>query len=255
MTAHIDNPPALLAVLACAVMEAEIEVLLAKADHVVSYRKLEQGLHNEPDRLREQLQIAVDQVEDETDAEAIALVYGLCSRGIEGVTTKRCKLVVARGHDCITLLLGSRARYQAYVDAHPGTYWYSPGWNKHHTPPGPERYAKLRQKYVEKYGEDNAQFLMESEQHWFSTYDRAVYVHLTVGVTEQDKQYTRDCADWLKWDYDEQEGDPALLRQLVYGPWDDQDFLVVAPGQTVTLSADERVLKAVPVQQVQGDIG
>lgn len=237
------SPPRL-AVVGCAVMEVEVEHLMADLPHIVDYRKLEQGLHNEPKRLHQQVQDAIDDIESRTDAQAIALVYGLCSRGIEGVTTKRCRLAVARAHDCITLLLGSKQRYADYVARHPGTYWYSPGWNKHHTPPGPLRYEKLYNEYVEKYGEDNAEYLMQTEQHWFNTYDRATYVHLTVGATEQDKQYTRDCADWLKWRYDEVAGDPGLIRALLQGDWDPDRFLVLEPGQTLRMTGDDDIIAA-----------
>ncbi len=243
-----DSPPPTaplrLAVIACAVMESEAEHLMAGLDHIAAYHTLPQGLHNEPDRLRVELQAAVDRVEAQTDATAIALVYGLCSRGIEGVRTARCKLVVPRAHDCITLLLGSRRRYAEYVAAHPGTYWYSPGWNRHHLPPGPDRYHALRRRYVEQFGQDNADYLMQAEQHWFTTYHRATYVHLTVGATDADRRYARDCADWLHWDYDEQAGDPALLRALVAGDWTPDDFLVLEPGQTARLVADEHVIEA-----------
>jgi hypothetical protein len=208
---------------------------------------MEQGLHNDPAKLRQHVQMKIDELETRhPQLNAIALVYGLCSRGTEGLVTRRCKLVIARAHDCITHLLGDRQRYAEYVRQHPGTYWYSPGWNKHHIPPGQERYEKLLAKYVEKYGQDNAEFLMESEQHWFSTYNRAAYMHLTIGATEGDIGYTQRCADWLKWGFDIQQGDPALLIALVRGQWDDERFLVLEPGQTLRMTADDRVVEAVP---------
>lgn len=234
-------------------METEVEDLIGGMRHIVAYRKLEQGLHNEPDRLRSELQSAIDAVEQETDAEAIALVYGLCSRGIEGIHANRCRLIVTRAHDCITLLLGSRERYERYVAEHPGTYWYSPGWNRHHTPPGPERHEKLHRQYVEAYGEDNADYLMQTEQHWFSTYNRAVYVHLTIGVTDRDRKYSRDCAQWLNWEYDEQTGDPALLSALLNGDWNTDDFLIVEPGQTIRLTADRSIVRAAPATEEPSD--
>ncbi len=209
---------------------------------VVRLVKLPQGLHNEPDVLRQRLQASVDELEAGDICDAIALVYGLCSRGTEGVRTRRLPLVIPRAHDCITLLLGSRQRYADYVANNPGTYWYSPGWNRHHTPPGPQRYEKLRREYVQRFGEDNADYLMEAEQHWFQTYNRAAYVHLSVGATDRDRDDTRRCADWLGWKYDEQAGDPALLRALLAGDWDDERFLVLQPGQTLRMTADERVI-------------
>lgn len=247
-TDSADAPPRLVLV-TCSVLDAEIRGMLSSCPNIVDIRWMEQGLHNEPDKLREQVQATVNAIEhDRTDIDAIVLGYGICSRGLEGVHTRRCKLVIPRAHDCITLLLGSKERYAQYVANHPGTYWYSPGWNKYHTPPGPERYQQRYDEYVQKYGEENAEFLMETEQHWFSTYDRATYVHLTIGVTDQDLQYTRDCADWLKWQYDEVQGDPKLLHDLLAGRWDDERFLVLEPGMTPTLSNDEKVLKAKKVE-------
>jgi hypothetical protein len=185
------------AVITCAVLEAEIEHFRRDLTNVVTISKLEQGLHNEPSRLRSKLQEAIDNIEAaHPETEVIVLGYGLCSRGTEGVTTKRCRLVMARAHDCITLLLGSNEHYAEYVRQNPGTYWYSVGWNKHALMPGQERYEKLRREYVEKYGEDNADYLMESEQHWFKTYNNAAFVELGVGDVEQQLAYTQRCAAW-----------------------------------------------------------
>jgi hypothetical protein len=236
-----------LAVVTCAVLEDEVTHYVKAFPQVIHVELLPQGLHNEPDLLRVKLQTAIDKVEAEVAPDAIVLGYGLCSRGTEGVRTQNCRLVMARAHDCVTLLLGDKERYADYVRQNPGTYWYSPGWNRHHIPPGKERYEKLYRAYVEKYGEDNAEFLMESEQHWFKTYDRATYVDLGgVGVTQKDLDYTRGCADWLKWSFDHQHGDPGLLMALLAGQWDEQRFIVLEPGQVFRMTADERVVELSP---------
>lgn len=229
----------------CAVLEDEVAHLAPTDETVLTVVKMEQGLHNEPDRLRRELQVAIDRVEAEFELDAIVLGYGLCSRGTEGVRTSRSLLVIPRAHDCITLLLGSKERYADYVKAHPGTYWYSPGWNRHHIPPGPERYSRLREQYVRQYGEDNADFLMEEEQHWFKTYDRATYVDLGAGVTPEDLDYTANCAKWLGWSFDRQVGDQGLMQAMLRGEWDDDRFLVLKPGQTLRMVADQRVMEAV----------
>jgi len=234
-----------MAVVTCAVLETEITHFARGLGHIIHIEVLEQGLHNEPGRLREKLQAAIDRVEAQTDAGTIALGYGLCSRGSEGVRSRRCHLVISRAHDCITLLLGSKERYAEYVQQNPGTYWYSPGWNRHAIMPSQERYEKLRGEYVEKYGEDNADFLMESEQHWFKTYDNAAFVHLGCGDIEKELAYTQRCAEWLGWRCDHQCGDPGLLQALLAGPWDAERFLVLEPGQTFRLTADARVIEAV----------
>lgn len=233
-------------IITCAVLEDEIEHYGRGLSNLVHVEKMEQGLHNDPPLLRVKLQEAIDRVEAaHPTAEVIVLGYGLCSRGTEGVKTRRCRLVIARAHDCITHLLGSKERYAEYVKQNPGTYWYSPGWNKHHIPPGKERYDKYRADYVAKYGEDNADFLMESEQHWFQTYNNAAFVHLGAGEVEKEHAYTGECAKWLGWKCDCQKGDPRLLKDLLTGPWDNDRFLVLNPGQTFRMVADERVIAPV----------
>lgn len=233
-------------VVMCTVLESEVMHFVERSRHVAAVERLPQGLHNEPDRLRVEIQAAIDRIEDSVACDAVVLAYGLCSRGVEGVRTKRCRLVVPRAHDCIALLLGSHRRYKAYMDEHPGTYWYSPGWNRCHTPPGKERYERLRSQYLEQYGEDNAEFLMEQEQAWFSTYTRAAYVDIGIGETDEDIAYTKECARWLGWDFDRQHGSPQFIHDLVMGPWDEERFLVLEPGQTVRMTADDRVIEVAP---------
>lgn len=233
-----------IAVVLCRVLEDEIGHLARDVPQVVHLEHLPQGLHDDPPRLRSEVQAAIDRVEATTLADVIVLGYGVCSRGTEGLRTSRCRLVMPRAHDCITLLLGSKERYAQYVSEHPGTYWYSPGWNRHHLPPGPERHARLLADYRVRFGDDNAQYLMETEQHWFHTYDRATWVDLGVTATEADVEYSCRCARWLGWHFDQQQGNPDLLRTLVTGPWDVERFLVLEPGQVARLTDDARIVEA-----------
>ena len=236
----------MIAVVYCAVLEDEIEAFAKDNPRLIRLEKMPQGLHNEPDKLRSRLQSVVDRIEaDCPEVSVIVAGYGLCSRGTEGVVTKRCRFVIPRAHDCITLLLGSKERYAEYVKNHPGTYWYSPGWNRHHIPPGKERYDTLRAQYVERFGEEDADYLMEEEQHWFSTYDRATFVDLKVLPSDHDQTFTQNCAKWLGWNYDRQVGDPGLIQSLLTGDWNDDRFVVLEPGQAFRMTIDERVIEVV----------
>jgi hypothetical protein len=233
------------AVLACAVLETEVRHFCRPDSPAFAFEFLDQDLHLQPEHLHEELQKAVERLERQHPSlTSIVLVYGLCSGAVEGIHAERCRLVIPRAHDCITLLLGDRRRYAEHAEHFPGTYWYSPGWNRCHLPPGPERYQKAHAEYCEKYGEDNADYLMELEQGWMREYDRASYVDLGVGVTDQDLDFTRRCADWLHWGFDHQTGDPRLLRDLLSGNWDEERYLVLEPGQTPRQSGDERVMRA-----------
>jgi hypothetical protein len=237
-----------LAVIACAVLEDEVRHLIADLPHERELIILPQGLHNEPSRLRRELQTAVDRAEAASEVEAIALVYGLCSRGVENLHHVRCSLIIARAHDCVTLFLGNKERYAAYLREHPGTYWYTPGWIKSGAPPGPDRTTFLRQEYARKFAPEEVGYLLEVEQQWISNYDRAAYVDLGVGETERGRNYTRHCAACLGWTFDQVPGDASLLRDLLAGHWDQDRFLIVTPHHAIQLTADETIMRAVPSQ-------
>jgi rubredoxin len=235
-----------IAVIACDVLSVEVRHFCQELPQVKEIKVIEQGLHNTPDLLRQRLQEAIALTEEDAAIDTIVLIYGLCSRGIEGIGTQRCQLVVARAHDCITLLLGSKERYAEYIQQHPGTYWYSVGWNRCHVPPGKKRFDDLRREYLEKYGEENADYLMEMEQDWMRSYNRATFVDLGVTSSDAEAHYTKMCADWLGWSYDEQQGDPQLLRDLLSGQWDAGRFLVLRPGETIRFTVDDSILAATP---------
>jgi hypothetical protein len=131
-------------------------------------------------------------------------------------------------------LLGSKEKYKEYFDSHRGVYWYSSGWIETSTQPGKERYDKTLAQYREKYGDDNAQFLMEAEQSWFNEYDWATYIDWGFANSQEEKEYTKSCAEFLGWNYDELKGSADLMQRFLDGQWDDKDFLTVKPGQKIT---------------------
>jgi len=228
--------------IACHVLWRELCHFASLSPHVFTVNFVKQGLHNTPELLKVQLQKAVDEAPEECDA--VLLGYGLCSNGAAGVVARTKPLVIPRAHDCITFFLGSKERYREYFDAHPGTYWYTPGWIECSLQPGLDRYHFLRRDYAEKYGEDNADYLMEMEQGWMKEYSNAAYIDLGFSDTLRFREYTRECARWLGWKTEELQGDSGLIQAFVGGEWDPDRFLIVEPGQTIVASHDEAVVKA-----------
>ena len=203
-------------IIACHIFWRELCHYAAQTDDILfTFNFLRQGLHNEPSVLRAETQAAVDAASNLPEyskdirgtaatsmsrPDAILLGYGLCSNGIVGIKASNVPLIVPRAHDCITLFLGAKEVYRRLFDSYPGTYWYTTGWNETGTMPGPDRFDLLKQKYVEKYGEDNAAFLIETEMSWIEKYKMAMYVDLGLGDSERHIDYTKRCADYCKWD-------------------------------------------------------
>ena len=102
---------------------------------------------------------------------------------------------------------------------------------------------RLLDEYKEKYGEDNAQYLMEMEQDWMREYNCALYVDWDSISSEKHAEYTKNCADYLGWEYKTESGSSSLVRDMFDGRWDDERFLIVPPGRTVAPSYDESILK------------
>jgi hypothetical protein len=184
--------------------------------------------------------------ESEQRYDYIILAYGLCDNSIAGISSSLVPILVPKAHDCITLLLGSRERYMELFGNNPGTYWYSRGWIECTLQPGEERYSKTREKYVAEYGEENADYLMEMQQGWFKSYNRALFIDWEeLGNSDYYRSYTKECADYLKWKYEECKGSALLMEKLLSGIVDEAEVLVVPPGLTIAASYDENVVKAV----------
>src|SRR5690606_28660412 len=147
-----------------------------------------------------------------------------------------------RAHDCITLYLGSRERYQQEFDAHPGTYWYSADYlerSKSGTGLGasaPGMIDTIYEDYVARYGKDNADYLMEVMGEWTKHYSRAVFIGPGQGGSLHYEAVARDEAQRRGWLYERKEGNRRLLQMLVHGQWDGRDFLVVPAGFTIRQS-------------------
>lgn len=235
-----------IAVIACGVIEPEVRHFAAGSTHIQELVFLPQGLHDDPGRMQRELQAAVNRAEANPMVAAIVLVYGLCGRGVENLRHDRCPLVIARAHDCVTLFLGDKDRYAAHQKKQPGTYWYNPGWIRGHASPGPDREARLRREYAEKFGEDDVDYLIEMDQAGLAHYDRAAYVGLGLGDPQQEEEYTKSCAACLGWGFDRVPGDPALLKALLHCEWDAKRFLVVPPKHVIRLTADDSIIRAEP---------
>jgi len=243
-----------LKVIACDVMRREIFWLASKSPCYVDVTFLSQGLHVSPDKLRAVLgeniekanrEFPYDHYGEKARYDYIIIIYGLCDNGIVNLSSPEIPMVIPRAHDCISLLLGSRERYNELFNQSPGTYWYSRGWIECSLQPGEERYLKTRQSYVEKYGEDNADYLMEMEQGWFKSYDRAFYIDWEeLGNSEYYRSYTEKCAAYLKWKYEECQGSPLLLEKMLSGCFDEEEVLVVPPGMKIAAGFDEKIIRA-----------
>ena len=220
-------PKARRVVIACRVMEPELNHVLAEegeGDEGLEILYLDQLLHRTPGKLLDLVQEKIDQVAQ--TASRIVLGYGLCSNGVVGVTARQQGLIIPRCHDCIALFLGSPGRYQEVFRSKPGTYYLTPGWISEQKDP-----LGIIEEYVPKYGRDTARWLIEEElKH---------YTHIALintGVEEMAPLRARamENATVLKKEYEEIAGSLDYFREILHGPYTEEKFLRLRLGEKFT---------------------
>lgn len=239
--------------IACDVLARPVYWSAAQSPHIVDVTLERFGLHLQPAQLRQKLQAQIDSVRDGGLYDAVVLAYGLCGKATDGLRSDGIPLVIPRAHDCITLFLGARARYQAEFEACPGTYWYVQDFIERGESDeiplsiGANTLADeeaVYAEYVEKYGQDNADYLMAVMGAWQSHYERAAFIDMGVGEGEGAAKRARQDAAKNGWRFEHLAGDLILVRRLLFGDWDEEDFLVVQPGQRIEMVGGEDVVQA-----------
>ena len=169
--------------LSCEALARVVYLCAAHSPHIVDVELFRLGWHRDPDDLRQRLQGSIDAAQGE-DYDAIVMGYGLCGRATAGLKAVDIPLIIPRAHDCITLFLGGRERYKTEFEDNPGTYWYVRDYIERAdgstslslgAEMGGDADA-LYHEYVEKYGQDNAQYLMEVMGAWQENYNRAAFI-------------------------------------------------------------------------------
>lgn len=235
----------------CEVFTRELNAAIAAAERQVDAVWLPKDLHDRGGKaMMGVLQERCDQADPEKH-QAVALGFALCNNGIVGLRAGRLPIIAYRSHDCIGCLLGSRQRYEDEFRAQPGTYWYSAGWierggsGTHLSPPSvPDASDPQWQKMVKKYGEDNARFLWDELRAQTAHYTRLAYIDTGIGPQERFAAEAKKKADDRSMHFERMTGSARWIQDLIDGPWDDERFLVVQPGQQIVATYDGTLIAA-----------
>jgi hypothetical protein len=211
-------------VIACRVMEPELNQVLAEGGEDVEILYVDQALHRTPTKLCDRLQEKIDQIAQTPSR--IVLGYGLCSNGVVGVTARRQELLIPRCHDCIALFLGSPSRYQEVFREKPGTYYLTPGWLAEKKDP-----LGILEEYVSRYGRETAQWIIEEE---LKHYTHIALIDTGVEVMAPLRARAMENAAVLKKQYEEIPGSLDYFREILRGPYMEEKFIRIGLGDRFT---------------------
>jgi len=238
--------------IACDVLARPVYQSAAHSPHTIDVALKRFGLHITPLKLRDALQEQIDDADGAGIYDAVVLAYGLCGKATHGLHAGSIPVIIPRAHDCITLFLGGRDRYNREFTHCPGTYWYVQDFiergDSEDLPLSIGAFTSadtdvLYVEYVAKYGADNANYLMDVMSAWSAHYERAVYINLDVGSGSIVAQRARGDAQHRGWRFEQLAGDLVLIKRLLSGDWA-TDFLILSPGQAVEMTGDDEIIQA-----------
>jgi hypothetical protein len=234
-------------IIACEATAPQVEMAAEKCGHEIDITILDANLHAMgPKNMPVELQKAIDRV-DPSRYDAILLAYGLCNNGICGLHAA-IPIVAPRAYDCITLFMGSKEKYRQYFDTHPDAKFVSAGTlnskANYELFDGIDQREKMRQQFLEKYDEEDVEYLMETWNNPLKNYRRITFINDGVGDIEKNRGIAQRIAQDADWDFEEFQGDAALFHRLLSGDWNEDSFQVIRPGDIVMPSYTETILRA-----------
>lgn len=247
-----------LKVIACEIAWREICFVAARSRNILDLEFLPIGYHENPQVGKQELQERADSI-PEGQYDAILIGYGLCNTMLVGLTARHTKLVIPRAHDCITFFLGSKERYLQVFNDYPGTYFYTAGWLEFTKRKGkrsgicglesempsqsnPVVFGRSLAELVERYGEEEALYLLEVAQSWMQTYQRGMLISFEFSEHLGLREQVQEICQQRKWEYCELKGDLTLLQKWVDGQWDEEEFLIAQPNEVICATYDERII-------------
>ena len=212
--------------IACLMMEAEVKNALEVTGSDAEVIWMEKGLHNKPENLGSVLQETIRQTEKEKAPDVILLGYGFCGNAMAGLRADRCRLVLPRIDDCITLFIGSRER-KIQLEGGVGTMFQTSNWAD-----GDKSLLEMKKRLFEDYDEDDAEALWEM---MYGHYGRIGVLDTHCYDLEPVLEKSRAEARALGFEHRVYDATTDYLKELLTGPWSEERFIVKDPGEVISL--------------------
>ncbi len=210
--------------LACETIVDEIKRSAAEVNSQIPIRWIESGLHNSPEKLRSHLQDEIQALE-RSDLDKILLLFGSCGNALLGLTSARCRMVIPRVDDCISLLLGGNKKRNT-LSAEAMAYYLTRGWLRHENNLWNEYHYCLR-----KYGSERTR---EIYRIMLGNYKNLNVIETGAYNLADILPQTEELAGALGLKHEIIAGSLGIIHKALLGEWDD-DFAVIEAGTGVSM--------------------
>lgn len=223
----------------CEVFTRPACLYTASSPHVVDIEFTPISAHEDPDELRSLLQSKISAASKTNLYDYIILGFGLCGNGTLNLRAETVPLIIPRAHDCCTLYLGSSECFLKHFSDNLSSQWSCCGYIERgasilrDTKSG--KMLGLDKSYtdmVELYGEENAQYLWET-LHPNEVSSETIYIETPETKNTSSFSTFKQRAETTGKDLKVIQGDMSMLKNLIYGNWDESSFLTIMPGQSI----------------------
>ena len=257
-------------IIACGVFQPYLESMLKSSNNQVDLAILDAGLHENPNELRINVQKEIDIASKKKSAghndgncktcpnpckkyDLIVIFYGLCGGGTLNLSTRNIPVLIPRVHDCISLFLGSNLAYKKEFSSNPGTFYHTLGWISNKINPKNKDAKDLYINYdisgwdvhpdfnklEEKFGKDNAEYILKFGYSWTKNYTRSAYIDLNFNE-DSFEEITKFMARTFNWNYEKINGDAGFIKSLFNGTITDSAILI-PPFSMTKPSGNEKI--------------
>jgi hypothetical protein len=208
-------------IVACETLKQELQAVMKRrgCDYPVVW--IDAGKHAWPDKLRVAIQEAIDGISP--SYKTLLLLFGFCGNALVDIKARQHRLVLPRAADCIPLFIGSRKEREAYGS---GMYFFTEGYLN-----SGGSIASDTDRVYRRYGEKRGLSILKKMVGHYKNF--AVIDTGTFNVAEV-KDKVQDFARLLDIPVNVIPGNLRIIDALLAGGWQDDEFLSVAPGGSIT---------------------
>jgi len=211
-------------ILACEILENEINKALHQTKNDDTVIWLDSSLHMHPQKLHDKLQEEIDTLDRQGAIENILFTFGYCGNAILGLKSLASNLIIPKVNDCIELFLHGNPQKGALRSQ--GCYFITQGWLK-------SSFSIVNEfdHYIEKYGVKRTKRIMDvmlAHYHFLTMLDTGSY------PMDECKLIADEAAQKLNLQVNSEKGSIKLLIDLFSKHWSEH-FCKIPPGNIVTL--------------------